>query len=82
MVKPVYTDAAREARLQGEVHLEAVVLADGSVGDVIVTKSLDTEHGLDQQAIDAMKQWVFEPGAKDGQPVAVRVDAQITFALE
>jgi TonB family protein len=82
MVKPTYTDAAKEARIQGEVQLEAVVLADGRVGDVIVTRSLDSEHGLDQSAIDAMKQWVFEPGIKDGQPVAVRVDAQMTFALE
>jgi TonB family protein len=82
MVKPVYTEAAKEARIQGEVQLEAVVLADGSVGDVIVTKSLDTDNGLDQQAIGALRQWVFKPGTKDDLPVAVRVDVQMTFALE
>ena len=80
LVKPDYTDAAKEARVQGEVLLEAVVLANGSVGDVTVTKSLDT--GLDQQAVKAMKQWAFKPGTKDGEPVAVRVNVEMTFTLK
>lgn len=81
-VKPDYTDAAKEARIQGEVLLETVVLADGRVGDVTVTKSLDTVYGLDQQAIDAMKQWTFKPGTREGKPVAVRVQVEMTFALK
>jgi TonB family protein len=81
-VKPVYTAAAQEARIQGEVVLETIVLADGSVGDVAVTKSLDTATGLDQQAIDALKQWAFKPGTKDGKPVAVRVNVEMIFTLK
>ena len=44
-----------------------------------VTESLDTEYGLDQQALEAVKQWEFRPGTKDGKPVAVRVHIELTF---
>lgn len=81
-VKPQYTDEAKAAGIQGPIGLNAVVLDDGSVGDVKVTKSLDTVHGLDEQAVKAMKQWVFEPGKKDGKPVPVRVDVEMTFTLK
>jgi TonB family protein len=81
-VKPQYTRAAMEARIQGNVEMSAVILDDGSVGEVKVTKSLDTEHGLDEAAVTAIKQWQFTPGQKDGQPVAVRVDVEMTFRLK
>jgi protein TonB len=63
------------------VLLNAVVLKDGSVGDVQVDRSLDRDSGLDQAAVDAMKQWVFKPGTKDGKPVAVRIHVELTFSL-
>lgn len=81
-VKPQYTPEAKEARIQGSVWLEAVVLDTGEVGDVSVVKSLDTVYGLDDQAVKAMKQWRFEPGTKDGKPVAVRIDVEMTFTLK
>jgi hypothetical protein len=49
-VKPVYTSAAMDAHVEGTVGLDVVVLADGKVGDVMVTQSLDKEYGLDSQA--------------------------------
>src|SRR4051812_47017851 len=67
LVKPDYTEAAKAARIEGDVVMQTVVLADGSVGNVTVTKSLDSVNGLDGQAVDAMKQWQFKPGEKDGQ---------------
>ena len=72
-VKAGYTAAAMDAHIEGTVLLDAVVLADGKVGDVKVTQSLDTEYGLDTQAVEAIKQWLFKAGTKDGKPVAVRV---------
>ena len=81
-VKPDYTAEAKAARIQGNVVLDTVVLADGHVGDVQVARSLDTVYGLDQQAINAAKQWTFKPGTKDGKPVAVRVSIQLTFTLK
>jgi TonB family protein len=56
-------------------------LADGTVGDVTVVESLDTVFGLDAEAVRAAKQWLFNPGAKDGQAVAVSVTIEMTFTL-
>ena len=81
-VKPEYTPEARKARIQGMVNLDVVILKDGSVGDVAVTKSLDKEYGLDDQAVKAMKQWQFKPGTKDGKPADVRISVEMTFTLK
>ena len=80
-VKPDYTPEAKKARIQGSVELSVVVNIDGTVGEVKVTKSLDEKYGLDQQAVNAMKKWLFKPGTKDGKPVAVRVNVEMTFRL-
>ena len=80
-VKAVYTNEAREKRIQGIVGLEAVVLEDGTVGDVTVTKSLDQTYGLDQSAVAALKKWEFKPGRKDGKAVKVLVAVEMSFTL-
>jgi periplasmic protein TonB len=81
-VKAGYTAAAMDARIEGTALLEAVVLADGNVGEVTVTRSLDMEYGLDTQAVEAVKQWLFKPGTKDGKAVAVRVTIEMRFTLK
>ena len=81
-VKATYTQEAKDAHIEGTVELSTVVLADGTVGAVKVTRSLDTTYGLDEEAIKAMKQWIFEPGTKDGKAVAVRVSVNLTFTLK
>ena len=80
--KPIYTQAAMSAKVQGLVTLEAVVEADGRVSEVKVVKSLDKEHGLDDEAVNTLKKWVFSPGTKDGVPVAVRVEVEMSFTLK
>ena len=80
-VKPQYTAEAMRAKVQGTVLLECVVLADGSVGNVEVVKSLDGTFGLDQEAIKAAKQWRFQPGRRLNEPVAVLVTIELTFTL-
>ena len=79
--KASYTAEAMQAGIQGSVLLEAVVLRDGTVGEVAVTRSLDAVHGLDDAAVQALKRWRFEPGTKDGKPVPVRVEIEMTFTL-
>ena len=79
--QPVYTREATSRGIQGEVWLEAVVLPDGTVGDVQVTKSLDMKFGLDVAAVIAAKQWRFDPGTLDGEPVAVKVGIALEFDL-
>lgn len=80
-VKPAYTADAMRAKIQGSVHLDAVVLPDGSVGNVQITRSLDPTFGLDQEAIKAVKRWRFIPGTRQGQPVHVIVEIEVTFTL-
>src|SRR6188474_2422457 len=77
-VKPQYTREAMQARIQGTVWLSCVVGETGDVTDITVTKSLDTEYGLDQAAIDAARQWKFKPGLKDGKAVAVQITLELT----
>jgi protein TonB len=81
-VKPSYTEAARDAKIEGIVLLRVVVLRDGTVGRVEVVKSLDSVHGLDDQAVKAARQWLFSPGSRQGEPVAVRVTIELTFSLK
>ncbi|HEU4778240.1 MAG TPA: energy transducer TonB [Steroidobacteraceae bacterium] len=80
-VKPQYTADAMRAKVQGSVWLECVVMPDGTVGDVRVTRSLDPTFGLDQEAIAAAKRWRFKPGLANGKPVAVAVSIELTFTL-
>jgi TonB family protein len=80
-VKPQYTADAMRAKVQGEVELEAVVNPDGSVDRIRVTRSLDRTFGLDQKAIEAVRQWRFVPGTLKGQPVPVRVSVVLDFTL-
>jgi len=80
-VKPAYTAEAMRAKVQGTVWIECIVMPDGSVGDVRVTKSLDSVFGLDQEAIKAARQWRFRPGLRQGEPVPVIVTIELTFTL-
>jgi protein TonB len=80
-VKPSYTADAMRAKIQGVVTLEAVVLPDGTVGNVQIVRSLDRTFGLDQEAIKTVKRWRFAPGTRMGQPVPVLVEIEMTFTL-
>lgn len=79
--KPQYTPSAMKAGVQGDVLLEAVVQGDGTVGDTHVTQSLDRVHGLDDQAVNAIRQWTFEPATRNGSPVPATVAIVMTFRL-
>jgi protein TonB len=79
--KPNYTGEAMRARIQGLVKLEAIVMPDGSVGDVRVVHSLDQQFGLDKEAVRTLRQWRFKPGMRLGQPVPVLILVEISFTL-
>lgn len=80
-VKPQYTPEAKANKIQGSVWLQIVVQADGTVGDVEVSRSLDQKYGLDEEAVKAARQWTFKPGTKDGKAVPVQVTLELTFTL-
>jgi TonB family protein len=81
-VKPSYTKEAMQQKIQGSVWLGVVVGETGDVTNVEVTKSLDKEYGLDQEAMKAAWQWKFKPGTFEGKPVPVRVTVELTFTLK
>lgn len=78
-VKAVYTEEARRRSLTGDVLLEIVVRRDGSVGDVSVIRALGA--GLEQRAIEAVRQWRFTPARRHGTPVDVIVEIAVEFTL-
>jgi TonB family protein len=79
--KPQYTAGAMRAKVQGIVEVEAIVMTDGSVGQVQIVRSLDDRWGLDDKAVEAVKRWRFRPGTRMGKPVAVLVNIELTFTL-
>ena len=79
--EPRYTKAAMQAKIQGVVELDIVILADGTVGATRVTKSLDSEHGLDVEALAVARRWLFRPGTLNGKPVAVKATLKLEFKL-
>ena len=78
-VKADYTEDARRRGLSGEVVLEIVVRSDGTVGDVKTLQGLDS--GLNERAVEAVRQWRFAPAQKQGTPVDVLVEVAVEFKL-
>lgn len=77
--EPEYSDEARGALLQGTVVLRVVVGTDGLVHDAQVVRGIGL--GLDENAIEAVNQWQFQPASKDGQPVKVVAAIEVNFRL-
>ena len=78
-VKADYTDEARRANITGEVELEIVVRSNGTVGDVKVLRGL--LGGLNDRAVQAVRQWRFSPGRMKGVAVDVVVQVGVEFRL-
>jgi len=65
---------------EGIVSVEIVIGKDGKVMEAKIKKS--TDSALEAAALEAVKQWVFTPGEKDGGPVATRVTVPFRFDKE
>jgi protein TonB len=77
-VRPRYPRSGSQGDSYRVVLVDAVVLADGTVGDVTVTKSAGDE-AYDENAVKAAKQWTFKAGKREGRAVAVRVPLEMTY---
>jgi len=78
-VKPEYPAAAKSAKAQGSVIIEATIGADGKVIDAKVIRSVSM---LDQAALDAVRQWEYSPTLLNGKPVPVKMTVTVTFKLQ
>ena len=78
-VEPSYSEAARSAKVQGTVVLTVVVEPDGHAAEVRLAKGVGL--GLDEMAEDAVAQWKFKPGAKNGEAVPIAATIEVNFRL-
>jgi len=77
--EPDFSEEARKAKYQGTVTLSAIIGPDGRPHNLKVVRSLGM--GLDQKALEKVKTWLFEPGKRNGQPVAVAMTLEVDFRL-
>ena len=78
-LEPQYTEEARDEKYQGTVLVYIEVGADGMAHNIKVMKSIGM--GLDEKAVEAISQWKFNPGTKDGVPVTVAATVEVNFRL-
>ena len=76
--QPLYPALARQARIQGNVVLHAIIDKDGRVGQLEVVSGHPL---LVQSALDAVKQWRYQPTQLNGDPVEVDTTITVTFVL-
>ena len=76
---PAYSEAARASKVTGTVVLRLVVDAAGMPRSIRVTRPLG--FGLDEMAVRAVEEWRFKPAERDGVPVAVQMNIEVTFRL-
>jgi TonB family protein len=79
IVRPKYTKEAWDAKLEGAVILSAMVGVDGIASDIHLVRGLG--KGLDEKAIEALRQWRFSPATKYGEPVSTETQFEIDFRL-
>jgi len=76
---PDFSEEARKAKYQGIVTLAAVIGPDGRPRNLRVVHALGM--GLDEKALERVRTWLFEPGKRNGQPVAVAMTLEVDFRL-
>jgi TonB family protein len=78
--RPGYTEEARQARIQGVVLLQLVIDREGNVRSAKIIKGLPM--GLDQKAVETVKEWKYQPALQNGNPVSVYMNLTINFSLQ
>jgi TonB family protein len=78
-LEPDYSEEARAAKYQGTVVLKVVIGTDGQAYNLELVRGLG--NGLDEKAAEAVMQWKFAPGKRDGVPVAIAATIEVNFRL-
>jgi TonB family protein len=77
--EPEYSESARAEKIQGTVTLSVVIGTDGLAHNITLLGSVG--FGLDEKAAEAVSEWRFKPGMKDGTPVPVTASIEVNFRL-
>src|SRR3989475_1098140 len=77
-VQPTYPPLARQARIQGQVMLQALISKDGSIENL---RLISGHPMLAPAALEAVKQWKYKPYMLNGEPVEVETTVQVNFTL-
>jgi periplasmic protein TonB len=78
-VEPEFSEEARKARANGIVVIYVEIGPDGKPRNLRVARSFGM--GLDEKALEAVSQWLFRPGTKNGKPVTVGANIEVSFHL-
>jgi len=76
---PTYSMAARGAKFQGTSILSVIVDKNGAVQNILLARPAGL--GLDEESVQAVRTWKFDPAKRNGEPVAVEVSVEVTFNL-
>ena len=76
---PVYTEEARAKHISGDVELSLLIDEAGLPQDIKIIHGLG--NGLDEKAMEAVKQYRFRPATRDGQPVATKIHINVNFQI-
>jgi protein TonB len=80
-VQPEYPELARVARLEGNVILQAIIHADGTVGDLQILRCNRPGMGFEDAAVQAVRQWQYHPAKQGDRPVEVYFTVYVEFTL-
>jgi TonB family protein len=78
-VEPEFSSQSKEAFIEGIVKISTIITVEGRPSESHVIRGLNPEE--DRTALEALKQWRFQPGTKEGKPVNVKVIIEIAFHL-
>ena len=78
-VQPEFTEQARAANLQGNVEIQLIVDSEGNPQNIRAIRHLGM--GLDEKAMEAVRQYKFKPAMYQGHPVAVQIVVELAFHL-
>ncbi len=79
LVRPIYPDAARQSGIEGTVSMSVIVAEDGHVEQI---KVLSGEPALQQAAMDAVRQWMYQPFLLRGKPAKVVTVVNLGFRIQ
>ncbi len=79
-VRPTYPESIQRDKVQGTVHLEAIISKTGCIVSISVVRGL--HPALDSAAVQALSRWRFSPARIGGEPVLVSIKAEMSFTLK